>query len=115
LRSGELFAASGTLGDLTWLEDFLHDLEMSCRAPLLRWRRCPPLRRRLSNRAIYLFICLQWQAQGPWTHKTHTNTKTKKRLKQTTSPIFKNWRFKKQVRRQNSIDKRIVTNLQWSP
>jgi len=29
---------------------------------------------------------------------TDTNTKSKKRLKQTTSPPFKNWRFKKQVR-----------------
>jgi len=37
LRTGyESFEASGTPGDLTWLEDFLTSNDL---APLLRWRR----------------------------------------------------------------------------
>jgi len=37
----------------------------------------------------------------------NTNTKTRKRLKQTTSPTFKNWRFKK---KNKSEDKTALTS-----
>jgi len=59
----------------------MFQLHVACR---LKFADDPKIYRVVNSQEdIYLFICLQWQAQGPWTYKTHTNTKTKKRLKQT--------------------------------
>jgi len=39
MRTGEPFVASGTPGDLTWLEDFLTSNDLTPLAPFLRWCR----------------------------------------------------------------------------